>query len=322
MKVVVIHETGGPEVMKLEERPTPQPGSGQALVKVAAIGVNFVEIYNRSGMYKINLPMVMGGEGAGTVEAIGPDVTEVKPGDRVAWLSGSGGSYATDCLVQAAQTVPIPDGLSFEMAAAALLQGVTAHVFARATYPLKPGDRCLVHAAAGGVGLLLCQVAKMAGAFVIGTTSTQEKADRAREVGADEMILYTQQDFEAEVKRITDGRGVQVVYDSVGKDTFDKSLNCLAPLGYMVCCGQSSGFPPPLDIRRLAAGSLFLTRPIVFNYLRDRATLLHHATTVLEWVRDGTLKVRIDRIFPLEQAAEAHRALASRATSGKLLLIP
>ncbi len=323
MKVVMVRETGGPEVMYLEELPTPQPGPGQALVNVAATGVNFVEIYNRSGMYKVNLPMALGGEGAGTVEAIGPGVTVVKPGDRVAWMSGSG-SYATECLIQASIAVPVPEGLSFELAAASILQGVTADVLTRSTYPLKPGDRCLIHAAAGGVGLLMCQIAKMAGASIIGTTSTEEKASRARDAGADEMILYTKQDFEAEVKRITGGQGVQVVYDSVGKDTFDKSLNCLAPLGYLVSFGQSSGFPAPLDLQRLAGPtrSLFVTRPTVYAYVRERVKLLEHAGRVFEWVRDGKLKVRIDRTFPLEQAAEAHRALASRGTSGKVLLIP
>ncbi len=230
MKVVVIHETGGPEVLKLEERPTPQPGPGQALLKMAAIGVNFVEIYQRSGVYQVDLPFVLGGEGAGTVETVGPGVTEVKPGDRVAWLGGSG-TYATEALAPADKLVPLPDGISFELGAAAMVQGLTAYALSHETYRLQPGDRCLVHAAAGGVGLLLCQMAKMAGAYVIGTTSTEEKAQRAREAGANEVILYTQQDFEAEVKRITGGQGVQVVYDSVGKDTFDKSLACLAPRG-------------------------------------------------------------------------------------------
>jgi NADPH:quinone reductase len=322
MQVVIVHQHGGPEELRLEERPTPQPGPGQALVQMAATGVNFVEIYQRKGMYSVKLPLAMGGEGAGTVTAVGPGVTEVKPGDRVAFLSGLG-AYATACLVPAAAAVPIPEGVSFEQAAAVMVQGVTAHVLAHATYPLKPGARCLVHAAAGGVGLLLCQVAKMAGAFVIGTTSSAEKAQLARAAGADEMILYTEQDFEAEVQRITGGQGVQVVYDSVGKDTFDKSLNCLAPLGYMVSYGQSSGFPPPFDIQRLAGmRSLFLTRPSVFAYVRERSQLLRHAEAVLSWVRDGPLKVRIDRTYPLAQAAAAHEALAGRKTSGKLLLIP
>ncbi len=322
MNAIVVHEYGGPQVLQVEERPTPQPGPGQALVKVAAAGVNFVEIYQRTGMYAVKLPMIMGGEGAGTVTAFAPGVTEVRPGDRVAFMGGLG-SYATECLVPAASAVPIPEGVSFADATAAMVQGITAHVLAHATYPLKAGDRCLVHAAAGGVGLLLCQIAKMAGAYVIGTTSTEEKAARARAAGADQMILYTQQDFEAEVQRITGGQGVQVVYDSVGKDTFDKSLNCLAPLGCMVSFGQSSGFPPPLDIQRLGGmRSLFVTRPSVFAYVRERDKLLSHAEPVLNWIREGKLKVRIDRTYPLEQAAEAHAALASRKTSGKILLIP
>ena len=322
MKAVLLYEYGGPEVLKLEERPTPAPEAGQALVEVAAVGVNFVEVYQRRGMYRLPLPGGIGGEGAGTVLAVGPEVTTVRPGDRVAWLAGSG-SYATHAVVSVDKLAPIPAAVSFQQAAAVMVQGVTAYVLTHRTYQLKPGDRCLVHAAAGGVGRLLCQMARMCGAQVIGTVSTAAKARVARAAGADETIIYTEQDFEAEVRRITAGQGVNVVYDSVGKDTFDKSLACLAPLGYLVLFGQSSGFVPPFDIGRLAAGgSLFLTRPSVFHYVADRQQFLHHAGQVLNWVAEGKLRLHIDRTYPLAQAAAAHVALESRQTTGKLLLIP
>ena len=322
MKAIMIYEYGGPEVLKLEERPTPAPGPGEALVEIKAAGVNFVEIYQRMGWYKLSLPSGIGGEGAGTVTAVGPGVASVKSGDRVAWLSGSG-SYATHTVMAADKLVPVPEALSLEHAAASMVQGLTAHVLATRTYPLKPGDTCLVHAAAGGVGRLLCQIAKMRGAYVIGTVSSEAKAQVAREAGADETINYRERDFEAEVKRITNGKGVNVAYDSVGKDTFDRSLNSLAPLGYMVSYGQSSGFPPPFDIQRLAGPrSLFLTRPAVFAYTSTREELLAHANAVFGLIIGGQLKLHIDRTFPLAQAAEAHMALASRQTTGKLLLIP
>jgi NADPH:quinone reductase len=321
MQHIVVHEYGGPEVLKLEEAPTPQPGPGQALIKIAAAGVNFMDIYQRSGMYKVPLPALIGGEGAGTVQAVGPDVSEVKPGDRVAWFQGNS-SYASDIVLPVERLAPVPEGLSLEQAAAVILQGTTAHVLSRSAYPVKPGDRCLVHAAAGGVGLLLCQMIKMAGGYVIGTTSTQEKAEIARQAGADAVILYTQADFEAEVMRITKGGGLEVVYDSVGKDTFDKSLACLAPLGYMILFGQSSGFVPPFDIRRLAERSLFLTRMMVFPYTRTRDLMLQHAEEVLKWVAEGKLRVHIDHSYRLSEASEAHRALAGRETKGKVLLIP
>lgn len=330
MKAIVYSEYGGPEVLKIEERPTPTPGPGQALVKVAAAGVNFIDIYQRMGWYKLNLPAIPGSEGAGIVEAIEPGpapsplegATEARPGDRVAWLGGLG-CYAAHALVPTDRLIRLPESLSFEQGAAAILQGMTAHVLATRTYPLKPGDRCLVHAAAGGVGLLLCQIARMQGATVIGTVSTEEKAALARAAGADEVILYTQQDFLAEVKRITAGQGVQVVYDSVGKDTFDKSLDCLAPLGYMVTFGQSSGFPPLFDIQRLAGlRSLFLTRPSLFAYVANRADYLRHAHAVLDMIAAGQLKLRIGATYPLEQAATAHIALAGRRTTGKVLLAP
>lgn len=323
MKAIRIHEYGGPEVLKLEELPTPEPGPGQALVEVAATGVNFVEIYQRMGWYKLPaLPAIMGGEGAGTVLKVGSDVTDIKPGDRVAWLGGSTGSYATHALVAAKQLAPVPEALSLEQAAAVMVQGLTAHVLSHRTYPIQPGDWVLIHAAAGGVGQLLVQMAKMRGARVIGTVSTEEKAAIARGLGADEMVLYTKQDFLVEVKRITGGQGVNVVYDSVGKDTFDRSLDSLAPLGYLVSYGQSSGFPPPFDIQRLAGGrSLFLTRPSVFSYLRSRDELLGHANAVFDWIGGGQLRVHIDRTYPLADAAQAHTDLAGRATTGKLLLV-
>jgi NADPH2:quinone reductase len=322
MKAIMIYEHGDPEVLKLEELPTPSPGPGQALVEVAAAGVNFVEIYRRMGWYKLPLPCGIGDEGAGTVIEVGPGVSQVKPGDRVAWLAGSA-SYATHTLVGADKLIPVPAEVSLEQAATSMLQGITAHVLTHRTYCVRSGDSCLVHAAAGGVGRLLCQMAKMRGAHVIGTVSTEAKARIAREAGADEVILYTEQDFEAEVKRITGGKGVNVVYDSVGKDTFDRSLNSLAPLGYMVSYGQSSGFPPLFDIQRLSGlRSLFLTRPSVFAYITTRDELLAHASAVFCWVAEGELKLHIDRRFPLAQAAEAHIALASRQTTGKVLLIP
>ncbi|HEX9117943.1 MAG TPA: quinone oxidoreductase [Anaerolineae bacterium] len=322
MQAIVVHETGGPEVMRLEERPLPAPGPGQVRVKIAAAGVNFVDIYERIGLYKVSLPNVPGGEGAGTVDAVGEGVAGFKPGDRVTFLSGQG-TYAEYALVPARWLVILPAGVSFEMGAAVMIQGLTAFFLSHETYRLQPGDRCLVHAAAGGVGLLLCQMAKMAGAYVIGTTSTEEKAAAARAAGANEVILYTQQDFEAEVKRITGGEGVQVVYDSVGKDTFDKSLNCLVPRGMLVSFGQSSGAVPPFDILRLGGlKSAYLSRPSIFGYVQQPGEYLKYANTVFDWIALGRLKVRIDRTYPLAQAGDAHIALASRATSGKVLLQP
>jgi NADPH2:quinone reductase len=324
MRAIVYSEFGGPEVLKFEERPTPTPGPGQALVKMAAIGVNFIEVYQRLGWYKIPLPAIPGSEGAGVIEAVGPGVTEARPGDRVAFI-GALGAYATHSLVPGDRLVRLPAAVSFEQGVAAMIQGMTAHVLATRTYPLKPGDWCLVHAAAGGVGLLLTQIAAQSvqGARVIGTTSTEEKAKLAREAGADEVILYTEQDFVTEVKRITGGKGVQVVYDSVGKDTFDKSLECLAPLGYLVSFGQSSGFPAPLDIQRLGGmRSLFVTRPSLFAYTQTRADYLRHANAVLDLIGGDALKVRIGATYPLAEAAAAHIALAGRQTAGKVVLIP
>ena len=320
MQVIRIHQTGGPEVMRVEEVPTPEPGPGQVRVRLAAAGVNFIDIYHRSGQYNMKLPLDLGREGAGTVEAVGTGVTDLKVGDRVAW-AGTGGSYATHVLVSAAETVPVPDSVGFEAAAAAMLQGMTAHYLATSTYPIKSGETCLIHAAAGGVGLLLTQMAKMRGAGpIIGTTSTQEKATLARQAGADEVILYTEQDFEAETKRLTGGKGVHVVYDSVGKDTFDKSLKSLRPRGYLVLFGGSSGPVPPFDPIGLMAGSWFLTRPTLGHYTQTREELLSRARDLFEWIGSGKLKLRIAKTYPLSQAAQAHQDLASRTTAGKLLL--
>jgi len=322
MKAVRVQQFGGPEAMKLEELPTPAPGPGQARVKIEAAGVNFIDIYQRSGLLKGALPLALGLEGAGTVEAVGPNVTEVKVGDRVAW-TGVSGSYATHNVIAGDRLVVLPAKLSFQDGGAAMLQGMTAQYLSHTTYPLKPGDSCLVHAAAGGVGLLLCQMAKTRGARVIGTVSTEAKAKLAREAGAEEVILYTQQDFEAEVKRLTGGKGVNVVYDSVGKDTFDKSLNCLALRGYLVLYGQSSGPVPPFDAQVLnAKGSLFLTRPSLFHYTDTRQALLQRAGDVLGWIEAGKLRLRVERTYPLAEAAEAHKALAGRQTTGKILLLP
>ena len=322
MKAIRVHETGGPEVMRLEELPTPNPGQGQALVKVEAIGVNFVDIYNRSGLYKNLLPFTPGSEGAGTVEGVGPGVTEVKVGDRVGWAQ-VGGSYATHVVAPAQKLILIPEGVNSRDAAAVLLQGLTAHYLATSTYPLKTGDSCLVHAAAGGVGRLLCQIAKQRGARVIGTAGSPEKAAIARDGGADEVILYREQDFVAEVRRLTGGAGVQVVYDMVGKDTFDGSLSSLARRGCLVLVGQASGPVPPLDPRVLnTKGSLYLTRPSLGDYTVTREELLARANDVLTWLSEGKLRLRVDRTYPLAEAAEAHRALEGRQTAGKVQLMP
>jgi NADPH2:quinone reductase len=322
MKAVRVHAPGGPEAMKLEDVPEPTPKAGEAVVKVDAAGLNYIDVYQRSGLYKLDMPLTLGLEAGGTVTAVGQGVTEVKPGDRVAY-TGVPGAYAQYAAVPAARLVVLPQGVSTRQGAAAMLQGMTAHYLACTTYPLKKGDTCLVHAAAGGVGLLLCQMAKMRGARVIGTVSTEEKAKLAREAGADEVILYTKQDFEAEVKRITGGKGLQVVYDSVGKTTFEKGFGVLAPRGMMVLYGQSSGPVAPLDVGILAAkGSLFLTRPSLFAYTATREELVQRAGDVLGWIRDGRLRLRMEFEFPLTDVAEAHRALEGRKTTGKVLLIP
>jgi NADPH:quinone reductase len=322
MRAIRIEATGGPEVMKLAELPTPAAGSGQALVRIEAAGVNFIDIYQRAGAYKLPLPFTPGQEGAGVVEAVGPGVTEVRTGDRVAW-AGPLGSYATHQAVPAVRLVPVPRGLDTKSAAAAMLQGMTAHYLLTDTFPLRPGQMCLIHAAAGGVGQLFCQLAARAGAHVIGTAGGPEKVRVAKQAGAHEVIDYRAQDFEAEVKRLTGGAGVHVVYDSVGKDTWEKSLRCLRPRGMMVLFGQSSGPVPPLDPQLLASGgSLFFTRPTLATYVLTRDELLNRAGAVLGAIERGELKLNIQEALPLAQAGKAHEMLTSRRTSGKLLLIP
>jgi NADPH2:quinone reductase len=324
MKAIRVHAYGGPEVLTFEELSIPQPGPGQALVKIEAIGVNYIDIYQRAGLYPAPLPRLMGVEGAGVVEALGPDAIEVKVGDRVAYAhTGSPGAYAEYAVIPAKRLVTLPTGVDTRTAAAAMLQGMTAHYLTRSTVPLKYGDRCLVHAAAGGVGLLLCQMARQAGARVFGTVSTKEKARLAVEAGAEAVIRYTDQDFETEVKRLTNGEGVHVVYDSVGQTTFEKSLNCLTPRGTLVVFGQSSGPVPPVDLNVLSQkGSLFLTRPTLAHYTRTREELLSRARDLLQSISAGTLKLRIGAAFRLKEAVEAHRQLEGRKTTGKVLLIP
>jgi NADPH2:quinone reductase len=308
--------------MKYEDAPQPEPKAGEALVKVDAAGLNYIDVYFRSGQYKGAMPLTLGMEAGGTVAAVGPSVTDVKIGDKVAY-TGVPGAYAEYAVVPAGRLVTLPTGLTTKHGAAMMLQGMTAHYLACSTYPLKRGDTCLVHAAAGGVGLLLCQIAKLRGARVIGTVSTDDKAKLAREAGADEVILYTKQDFAAEVKRITGGKGLQVVYDAVGKDTFDKGFDCLAPRGTMVLYGQASGPTGPFDLQMLnAKGSLFVTRPSLNHHIGAREELLQRSGELAGWIRDGKLKLRMEFEFALKDAAEAHRALESRKTTGKVLIIP
>lgn len=322
MKAIRVHTHGSPEALQFDEVPDPTPQEGEAVVRIEAAGVNFIDVYFRTGLYKSQPPFTPGQEAAGTVAAVGAGVTEVAVGDRVAY-SGVQGSYAELAVVPAARLVNLPEGVSAKQGAAAMLQGMTAHYLACSTYPLKPGDTCLVHAAAGGVGQILCQIAKLRGARVFATVSTEEKARIAREAGADEVIFYTEQDFAAEVKRLTDGRGVQVIYDGVGRTTFDKGLDCLARRGTMALFGASSGPVPPFDPQILnAKGSLFLTRPSLGHYIATREELLERAGDVFGWIAEGKLRLSIDREVPLAQAAEAHRALEARETKGKVLLIP
>ena len=322
MKAIRVHTPGGPEALKYEEVAAPTAGQGQAVVKVEACGVNYIDVYFRTGAYKAALPLTVGLEGAGTVTSVGPGASGVQVGDRVAW-TGVPGSYAQMAAVPADRLVKLGDGLTFKDGAAAMLQGLTAHYLVTSTYPLKKGDVCLVQAAAGGMGLLLCQMAKLRGATVIGTTSTEEKAALARAAGADHVINYTKQDFEPEVKRLTGGAGVHVVYDGVGASTFDKGLNCLRPRGLMALFGAASGPVPPLDLQILnARGSLFVTRPSLNHHIASREELVERSTDVLGWIRDGKVKLRVEHQYPLADAAEAHRALEGRKTTGKILLIP
>jgi NADPH2:quinone reductase len=321
MKEILVEQFGGPEVMHLHERETPAPGPGQVLVRQEAVGVNFIDVYRRTGLYNVPLPSVPGVEGAGTVEATGQDVRGIRAGDRVAYVDAAG-AYADTVLVPADRTVRLPARITFQQAAASMLQGMTAHYLVQDTYPVQKGDTVLIHAAAGGVGLLLVQAARMRGARVIATVSTLEKAELARNAGADEIILYTEKDFLLEVKRITAGVGVKAVYDSVGVTTFLRGLECLAPRGVMILFGQSSGKVGPLEPGLLAAKSLYLTRPTLGHYVADSASLHRRAGEVLQWVAGGRLKVRIGATFPLAEAAEAHRQLQARTTTGKLLLIP
>ena len=320
MRAVRVRAPGGPDALELNDIPVPQPGAGEALVRLDVAGVNFIDVYKRTGLYKLPLPATLGEEGAGTVMLTGDGVADVRAGDRVAW-AGATGSYAELAVVPAAKLVPIPADVGTDVAAAVMLQGMTAHYLASSTYPLREGDRCLVHAAAGGVGLLLVQIAKRRGAYVIGTAGTEEKAQLARDAGADEVILYTQQDFVAETRRLSGGRGVNVIYDSVGLTTFLPGLEAIAPRGLMVLFGQSSGPVAPLDPQLLnQKGSLFLTRPTLAQYTATRDELLWRARELFGWIAAAELSVRIGATYPLADAAGAHRALEGRRTTGKVLL--
>jgi len=322
MKAIQIHDTGGPEVLKLAELPIPQPGPGQVLIRVEAVGVNFIEIYFRKGTYKAALPFTPGSEAAGTVEELGPGVTGFAAGDAVASVSVLG-SYAEYALVPAASLVKVPAGLSMQQAAAALLQGMTAHYLSHSTFPLKAGDTALIHAGAGGVGLLLTQMASRLAAKVITTVSTADKAKLSREAGASDVILYMEKDFVEEVKRLTNGKGVDVVYDSVGKTSFEGSLNCLRPRGLLALFGASSGPVPPFDLIQLSGkGSLFITRPTLWHYVATRTELEWRAGDVLSWAAKGELKLRTEFVYPLSEAAQAQIDLEARKTTGKILLEP
>jgi NADPH2:quinone reductase len=322
MKALRVHQYGGPEVLSYEEIAVPEPQAGEARIKIEASGVNFIDIYQRTGLYPLKTPFTLGSEAAGTVEAVGDAVTEVKRGDRVGYAMVLG-SYAEYAVVPAAKLAPLPQNIDATAGAALMLQGMTAHYLTHSTYPLKPGEVALVHAAAGGVGLLLIQIAKMRGATVIGTTGTEAKAELAKQAGADHVVIYTQSDFLPEVKKLTGGAGVHVVYDSVGATTFEKSLDCLRPRGYLVLFGQSSGPVPPLDPGKLAAkGSLFLTRPTLIHYALSRDELLGRTADLFNWTAAGKLKLRIEKTFPLSETAEAHRQLEGRKTTGKLILLP
>jgi NADPH2:quinone reductase len=322
MKAIQVLKPGGPEALTLADLPVPQPKPNEALIKIAASGVNFIDVYFREGRYPAPLPFVDGQEGAGVVTQAGSEVKSLKPGDRVAW-TGVLGSYAEYAVVPADRLIRVPDGVDDHHAAAAMLQGMTAHYLTHSTYPLKKGETALIHAAAGGMGLLLLQMAKNIGVRVIGTAGSEEKAKLAREAGADEVILYNQQDFEVETKRLTNGKGVDVVYDGVGKSTFEKDFDVLRPRGYLVLFGGASGAVPPFDPMKLTQkGSLFLTRPSLAHYIATREELEWRANDVLNMISSGKLKLRISRTYKLEEAAQAHRDLEGRKTTGKLLLIP
>lgn len=322
MKAIRVHEQGDASALTYEEAPTPEPAAGEARVRVEAAGLNFIDIYQRMGLYPMQVPFIPGSEGAGVVDAIGSDVTGLRRGDRVAWAMVPP-SYAEQVCVPARHLVKIPDGIDTREAAAVMLQGLTAHYLSFSTYPVAEGDRTLVHAAAGGVGHLLVQMIKRRGGWIAATVSTAEKAELARSAGADEVIRYTEVDFEEEVKRLTGGAGVHVVYDSVGKDTFEKSLNCLRMRGYMVLYGQSSGPVTPVNPQVLnQKGSLFLTRPGLNAYVATREELEWRCNDLFSWMLDGELEVRIDQAFPLADAADAHRYMEARKTKGKVLLIP
>ena len=322
MKAIQVQKSGGPEVLTLVDLPALKPKPNEAIVKVSAAGVNFIDVHIREGLYPSSLPFIIGQEASGIVSEIGADVKSFKPGDRVAY-TGIRGSYAEYAAVPADRLVLLPPGISEQQAAAAMLQGMTAHYLVYDTYPLKKGETALIHAAAGGVGLLLVQMAKNIGARVIATAGTEEKAKLARAAGADEVILYAQQDFEVETKRLTDGKGVHVVYDGVGKTTFDKDLNVLRPRGYLALFGAASGPVPLFDVGKLAQkGSLFVTRPTLVHYMAAHEELQKRATDVLTMIATGKVKLRIEHIYPLREAQQAHRDLEGRKTTGKLLLIP
>ena len=322
MRAIQITQTGGADVLQLHELPTPTPGPGEALIRIEACGVNFIDIYLREDRYPSPLPFIPGQEAAGVVVALGPGVTDFKVDDRIAWC-GVPGTYAQFAIAPVARLIAIPDGVSTLQAAAAMLQGMTAHYLAHSSYAIQPGDAVLIHAGAGGVGLLLIQMAKRLGARVFATVSTEEKAGLAQAAGADEAILYTREDFAAKVREFTSGAGVPVVYDSVGKTTFDGSLSCLRPRGILVLYGGSSGAVPPFDLIQLSTrGSLYITRPTLNAYIATREELVQRAGDVLGWVAEGTLKLRLEHNYPLADAAQAHRDLEARKTTGKLLLIP
>jgi NADPH:quinone reductase len=322
MKAIQVHQAGGPDVLRLEEIPLPDPGPGEVRVRIGTIGVNFIDVYHRKGLYPLNPPFTPGSEASGMVDALGVGVEAVQIGDRVAYAMVRG-SYAEYAIVPVEKLALVPDDIDLRLAAASILQGLTAQYLCTSTYPIGPEDTALVFAAAGGVGHLLVQVARHFGAQVIALTSTEEKAALARADGARDVILYTRDDFEAETKRLTGGEGVDVVYESIGRETFDKSLNCLRPRGYLVLYGQSSGPVPPLDPQILnAKGSLFLTRPSLGHYIRTREELRWRAGDLFSWISSGAVKVRVDQVYPLEEAAEAHRYLEGRQSKGKILLIP